>query len=159
MRGGPRAAPGGGDAGPAPRVDVGAAFAVFAARVDGWSTRTLRLPPSAGAPVEFSYQDPDPAHARATHRLLLDPGTLAVVAHERFEARPAGQRFVSAMFPLHSGSYFGQAGLLVFCLASLAMPLFTITGFQLYLDRRAKKRAGEQRRRDRELALARRSAG
>lgn len=156
---GPAPAGRGGEAGPAPAIDVAAAFARFDANVAAWSTRTLRLPSAAGAPVEFSYQDPDPAHERANHRLALDAGTLSVVAHERFEDRPAGQRFVSAMFPLHSGGWFGTAGVLVFCLASLAMPLFAITGFQLYLDRRAKKRAGEERRRARGLALAKRSAG
>lgn len=159
MRGGPGAAAGGRDVGPAPWIDVAAAFAAFDGQVAGWSTRTLRLPQSAGAPVEFTYLDRDPPHERANNRLALDAGTLAVGLHERFEARPPGQRFVAAMFPLHSGSYFGQAGLLVFCLASLVMPLFTVTGFQLYLDRRAKKRAGEERRRVRELALAKRSAG
>lgn len=156
------AAPGGRGAAPperAPDVDVAAAFAMFDREVAAWSTRTLRLPMQAGAPVEFSYQDPDPAHKRANHRLALDAGSFAVIAHERFEDKPAGQRLVAAMFPLHSGGYFGLAGLLVFCLASLAMPLFAVTGLQLYLDRRKKKRAGEDRRRARELALAARSAG
>ncbi len=139
--------------------DVAAAFAVFDGEVPAWSTRTLRLPAVPGAPLEFIYQDPDPAHERANHRLVLDAGSLAVAAHERFGDKPAGQRFVAAMFPLHSGSWFGGAGLFVFCLASLAMPLFTITGLQLYLDRRAKKRAGEDRRRARAFALAKRSAG
>lgn len=143
----------------APGVDVAAAFVVFDREVPAWSTRTLRLPAQPQAPVEFSYQDPDPAHERANHRLVLEAGSLAVSAHERFEDKPAGQRFVAAMFPLHSGSYFGVAGLVVFCLASLAMPLFAVTGLQLYLDRRKKKRAGEDRRRARELALASRSAG
>jgi len=160
-RGGPGAAPGGrgGEAGPAPVVDVAAAFAAFDAVVPAWSSRSLRLPAAAGAPVEFSYQDPDPAHERANHRLALDAGTLAVAAHDRFEDKPAGQRFVAAIFPLHSGSYFGLGGLLVFGLASLAMPLFAVTGLQLYLDRRKKKRAGIERRRARELALAKRPAG
>lgn len=159
MRGGPGGAPGGRDAGPAPVVDVAAAFAVFDAAVPSWSTRTLRLPAAPGAPVEFSYQGADPAHERANNRLVLDASTLAVAAHERFADKPAGQRFVAAIFPLHSGSFFGWPGLLLFCLASLAMPLFTVTGLQLYLDRRAKKRAGVERRRVRELALAQRSAG
>lgn len=149
----------GGEAGPAPVIDVAAAFASFDANVPAWSTRTLRLPAAAGAPVEFSYQDPDPAHERANHRLALDPVTLSVAAHERFEDKPAGQRFVAAMFPLHSGGWFGTAGVVLFCLASLAMPLFAVTGLQLYLDRRQKKRAGEERRRARGLAMSERSAG
>lgn len=142
-------------AGTAPARDVAAVYAVFDGQVPAWSTRTLRLPAMPGAPIEFSYQDPSPAHERENHRLALDAGSLAVTAHERFEARPVGQRLVAAIFPLHSGSYFGTAGLVVFCLASLAMPLFAVTGLQLYLDRRAKKRAGLARRKAREaLALS-----
>ena len=38
--------------------------------------------------------------------------------------------------PLHSGQFFGVAGTIVFMLASLCMPLFAITGWILYLQRR-----------------------
>lgn len=152
---GPRGAPpAAGEAGPAPRVDVAAAFAVFEGAVPAWSTLTLRLPTGAGQPLEFSYQDPSPPHSRANNRFVLDAGT--VVAHERYADKPFAQRLMAGILPLHSGAWFGGAGLFVFCVASLLMPLFTVTGLQLYLDRRAKKRAGLARRRERELA---RSAG
>ena len=42
-----------------------------------------------------------------------------------------------ASSPLHSGSYFGVAGVIVFLLASLAMPVFSVTGWIMYLQRRA----------------------
>lgn len=160
VRGGPpeAAAQPGASTGPS-AVDVAAALAVFDDVAPDWSTMTLRLPSSAGQPLEFSYQDRDPAHERANNQLLLDAATLAVTTHARHEHKPLGQRLMGAILPLHSGSYFGTAGLVLFCLASLSMPLFTITGFQLYLDRRSKKRAGEKRRRDREQERARRSAG
>jgi sulfite reductase (NADPH) flavoprotein alpha-component len=48
---------------------------------------------------------------------------------------------MSSIFPLHSGSFFGTPGVLAFFLASLAMPVFTITGWMLYLDRRSRKLA------------------
>lgn len=124
----------------APVTDVAAAFAAFNAIVSTTFTVTLRLPGSPGQPMEFSYQDPDPPHERATNRLVLDASTLAVTAHERHDDKPLGQRLMASIFPLHSGSYFGLAGLLLFGLASLLMPLFTVTGWQLYLDRRARKK-------------------
>ncbi|GAB2665669.1 PepSY-associated TM helix domain-containing protein [Arenimonas aestuarii] len=140
-------------------LDVQAAFAVFQAQVGDWTTVSLRLPDRPGASFEFSYRSGDAAHERANNRLVLDAATATVQAHERFADKPAAQRFMAGIFPLHSGAWFGPVGLAVFCLASLAMPLFAVTGLQLYLDRRAKKRAGRQRRRERALAAARRSAG
>jgi sulfite reductase (NADPH) flavoprotein alpha-component len=139
-RGGAPQAPRADPAPAAPPLDIAAAFATFDAAVPARSLVTLRWPASPGQPVEFSYQDPDPAHERANHRLLLDANTLAVATHERHEDKPFGQRIMAGIFPLHSGSFFGTAGLVLFFLASLAMPLFTITGWQLYLDRRAKKK-------------------
>ena len=130
-----------GDAAPPAALDVAAAFAAFDAVVPARSTLTLRLPTAAGQALEFSYQDPDPAHERANNKLVLEAGTLAVSAHERYDDKPAGQKIMASILPLHSGSFFGLPGLLLFGLASLAMPLFAITGWMLYLDRRRKKRA------------------
>lgn len=133
---GPRGAPA-----PSPALDLAAAFAAFDAAVPARSSLTLRLPTSPGQPLEFGYQDPDPPHERANNRLLLDAATLAVTGHERYYDKPAGQKIMASIFPLHSGSFFGLPGLVLFALASLAMPLFAITGWMLYLDRREKKRA------------------
>jgi sulfite reductase (NADPH) flavoprotein alpha-component len=122
-------------------LDTTALFAAFDAAVPARSVVTLRLPGAAGQPAEFSYQDPDPPHGRANNRLVLDAATGAVVQHERYDDKPTGQRLMASMLPLHSGEYFGLAGLVLFMLASLLMPLFTISGWMLYLDRRRKKAA------------------
>ncbi|WP_185057909.1 flavodoxin domain-containing protein, partial [Pseudomonas fluorescens] len=47
---------------------------------------------------------------------------------------------LSSIYALHVGSYFGLVGRIVLTLASLTMPLFFITGWLLYLDRRRKQR-------------------
>jgi sulfite reductase (NADPH) flavoprotein alpha-component len=89
-----------------------------------------------GRPIEFRYLDPRPAHERAFNTLAVDAeGNVA--RHERYEDKKLGARLVSSIFPLHSGSYFGVIGLVVFLLASLAMPLFALTGWIMYLQRRA----------------------
>lgn len=157
-RGGPPVAAAGRVA-TAGETDWARAYEAISAAVPAWSSLTLRLPATAGQPVEVSYLDAAPAHERASNRLVLDPVSLAVTEHDRHADRTPGARLMAGLFPLHSGSYFGPVGLFVFCVASLLMPLFTITGLQLYLDRRAKKRGGEARRRQRELARAAKSAG
>ncbi|HEU4600461.1 MAG TPA: PepSY-associated TM helix domain-containing protein [Steroidobacteraceae bacterium] len=43
--------------------------------------------------------------------------------------------------PLHSGQFFGMPGMIVFMLASVCMPLFAITGWLLYLQRRNQRAA------------------
>lgn len=124
-----------------PAPDVTAAFRAFHAAIPAYSTVTLRLPEKPGQPLEFSYQDPEPAHERANNTLALDAGTQAVVTHERYADKPIGQKLMAGILPLHSGSFFGLPGRVLFMLASLLMPLFTVTGWLLYLDRRRKKRA------------------
>lgn len=125
----------------AAQIDVAAAFRAFHAAVPAYSSATLRLPEKPGQTVEFSYQAQDPPHERANNRLELDPGTLAVIAHARYADKPLGQQLMAGILPLHSGSFFGLPGLTLFMLASLLMPVFTVTGWLLYLDRRRKKRA------------------
>jgi hypothetical protein len=67
-----------------------------------------------------------------------------VIRHDRCAERPFGVKLVNSMFVLHSGSFFGFIGLVLMMAASLLMPLFAITGWQLYLQRRAKKRAARR---------------
>ncbi|MGE4220999.1 MAG: PepSY domain-containing protein [Alphaproteobacteria bacterium] len=123
-----------------PAIDIAGAWAVFQAEAGGYSTVTLRLPARPGQPYEFRYQEPDPPHERANNTLSVDAaGT--VREHRRYADLPTGQKLMGSIFPLHSGSFFGTAGLIVFMLSSLLMPLFAITGWMLYLDRRARKRA------------------
>jgi sulfite reductase (NADPH) flavoprotein alpha-component len=47
---------------------------------------------------------------------------------------------LQSVYALHVGSYFGLPGRIIVTLASLSMPLFFVTGWLLYLDRRRKKR-------------------
>ena len=125
---------------PSPELDVAAAWHVFRQAAPAWSSVTLNWPRD-GEPVGFRYLDADPAHERARNELRLDPVTLAIAEHERYDTKPLRQRLVGGIFALHRGSYFGTAGVVVFMLASALMPLFAITGWMLYLDRRRKQRS------------------
>ena len=123
-----------------PPVDIDAAWQAFVAHVPAWSSATLSLPDDH-APIGVRYLDADPAHERARNELELDRWTLQPLAHERYDDGSWRQKIGASMFALHRGSFFGTGGVVVFMLASFAMPLFAITGWMLYLDRRRRKRA------------------
>jgi sulfite reductase (NADPH) flavoprotein alpha-component len=125
-----------------PPVNLDAAWSSFgtATAAQGFSTATLNLPQETGRPVEIRYVDKDPAHSRAHNTLALDATTGATQRHERYDDKPAGGRFMSSMLAWHSGSVFGVAGKVLFMLATLCMPLFAITGWMMYLQRRRRQK-------------------
>jgi len=127
----------------APQADLHAIWNAFLAHTTstGFGTATLTLPQQGGRPIEIRYIDADPAHERANNTIAFDPRTAALVRHERYDDKRAGEKFMSSIFPLHSGSFFGLPGVVAYMIASLAMPVFAITGWMLYLDRRRKKKA------------------
>jgi sulfite reductase (NADPH) flavoprotein alpha-component len=101
----------------------------------------LRLPPVAGQPAEVSYLLKDAEHPRAMNQLRLDPRDGRVLHHERYADKSFAAQLLTSVYALHTGEYFGILGRILMALASLAMPLFAITGWLLYLDRRRKKKA------------------
>jgi sulfite reductase (NADPH) flavoprotein alpha-component len=151
---GQRGQGGGQRAGGEAPIDVAALWTRFLAETGGYSQATLRLPAGAGQPVQFSYQIPEPPHERANNTLALDARTGEVRTHRQYAALPPGQKFMASIFVLHSGGFFGMGGLVLFMLSSFLMPLFAITGWMLYLDRRSKKRAALKLARDIKAAPA-----
>ncbi len=87
------------------------------------------------------YLRDDAPHERAFNQLALDPLSGEAGKHTRYEQQSFGDQLLTSVYALHVGSYFGLTGRILMMLASLAMPLFAITGWLLYLDRRRKKRA------------------
>jgi sulfite reductase (NADPH) flavoprotein alpha-component len=127
----------------APAVNLDMAWAAFQRETAavGFSTATLTLPQEPARPIEIRYVDANPAHDRAANTLSLDAASGAVVRHERYADKRVGEKFISSIFALHSGSFFGLPGMILYMLAGLSMPVFTVTGWMMYLDRRKKKRA------------------
>lgn len=109
----------------------------------GFSTATLTLPRQNGQPIEIRYADASPEHERAWNTMSLNAST--VLHHVRYADKPIGERFMASIFPLHSGSFFGLSGLLAYMLASLSMPVLTLTGWLMYLGRSKKKYAMKAR--------------
>lgn len=127
--------------GPLPTVDYVAVWDSIK-RVAGpdLSAWNLRLPPVAGQPATVYYMLSTAEHSRALNQITLDPATGAVSADSRYSEKSFPTKLLISNYALHVGSYFGIVGRIVMSLAALLMPLFFITGWLLYLDRRRKKR-------------------
>ncbi|WP_397450007.1 PepSY domain-containing protein [Pseudomonas sp. NA-150] len=142
LRKGPRpGAKGMAPEGPPPTVDYGAVWdsiqRVAGPELASWN---LRLPAVAGQPAMVFYLLRNAEHPRALNQISLDPATGKVSAQSRYADKSLGAKLLISNYALHVGSYFGIAGRLVMTSAALMMPLFFITGWLLYLDRRRKKR-------------------
>jgi len=127
--------------GPLPTVDYVAVWnsiqQVAGPELSAWN---LRLPPVAGQPAMVYYVLKNAPHPRALNQIMLDPATGKVSEQWRYSEKSFTARLLISNYALHVGSYFGIVGRIVMTLAALMMPLFFITGWLLYLDRRRKKR-------------------
>ncbi|MFC5475280.1 PepSY domain-containing protein [Paraherbaspirillum soli] len=130
-------------AAPRPSVptDLTLTWSVFLRETGGaYSSAQLRLPEQLGQPVQINYLDPDPAHEQARNRMSVQPSSGQVALHERYADKTAAGRLLASVYPLHVGTYFGWPGRIVMMLAGGGLPLFGISGWMLYLDRRRKQR-------------------
>lgn len=120
---------------------VDAGWTIFQSVVNSYSRVAIRLPQAPGQEMTFIYLEASPPHERASNRLVVDPANGTPLSHERYADKPLKARLIGSMLPLHSGSYFGATGKVLMMVASLAMPIFTVTGWMLYLERRRRKKA------------------
>lgn len=111
------------------------AWDTFARAAAGFTSVNVNLTAEPDRPLEFRYLDAQPSHERAFNTLAIDKEG-RVSKSERYQDKRLAAQLVSSIFPLHSGSYFGFVGVVVFAIASLAMPLFAVTGWLMYLRRR-----------------------
>ncbi len=100
----------------------------------------IRLPTVAGQPATIFYMLKDSPHPRALNQITLDPATGRVSEVARYADKSLGAQLLVSNYSLHVGSYFGLPGRIIMAAAALLMPLFFVTGWLLYLDRRRKKR-------------------
>jgi sulfite reductase (NADPH) flavoprotein alpha-component len=100
----------------------------------------LRLPQSPGQMATVFYILKTSPHPRALNQITLDPANGKLKAVSRYADKGYGAQLLVSNYSLHTGSYWGITGRIVITVAALLMPLFFITGWLLYLDRRRKKR-------------------
>ncbi|MGI3745188.1 MAG: PepSY domain-containing protein [Janthinobacterium lividum] len=103
-------------------------------------TYNLRMPQAPGQMATVFYLLKSAPHPRALNQITLDPADGTLKAVSRYTEKSLGAQLLISNYALHTGSYFGLIGRIVVTVAALLMPLFFITGWLLYLDRRRKKR-------------------
>lgn len=141
--GGEDGARGGRKDGVAPRPPIDPAWAAFrqeTANRYGWVRITQPQPAQPVKAISFDARPDDARHARQTDKYSYDPKTAALKKRDLYDRRPLGTIITQSMYELHRGAFFGLPGRIVMLLTSLTMPLFTVTGFLLYLSRRRRKR-------------------
>lgn len=127
--------------GPPPVADYRAMWSsIYSAAGPGLIAYNVRMPPVAGQPATVFYLLKNSPHDRALNQLILDPATGVISGHSRYSDKSLKAQLLTSVYALHIGSYFGLIGRILVTVAALTMPLFFITGWLLYLDRRRKKR-------------------
>ena len=127
--------------GPAPVANYDAIWSsIYSNAGPGLSAYNIRMPAVAGQPATVYYLLDNSPHDRALNQINLDPATGEVKSHDRYASKTFGSQLLTSVYALHTGSYFGLTGRIILTLSSVLMPLFFITGWLLYLDRRRKKR-------------------
>ncbi|QHF37407.1 hypothetical protein PS893_04077 [Pseudomonas fluorescens] len=145
VRGGRGPAP----SGPAPTADYAAMWSsIYSAAGPQLSSYNVRMPPVAGQPATVYFLLKTSPHDRALNQITLDPATGVVKRVDRYSDKSLKAQLLTSIYALHVGSYFGIIGRIILTIASLTMPLFFITGWMLYLDRRRKKRQIKDARKD-----------
>lgn len=117
------------------------AWNTFLAHAPNWASATIRLPERGSGAYQLTWIAQDGPHERARNRMSLRASDGALLKNEPYGAQTLGQRALTTIRPLHTGSYFGLPGRVIMMLASLALPGFAITGWLLYLGRRRQQRA------------------
>ena len=105
-----------------------------------YSTLTLNLPKKADGKIELSFVDAIPQHERARNKAIYNYRSARMESLELYEDKKLNEKIMSSMLPVHRGSFFGPVYQFLVMLAALAMPLFFITGWLLYLKRRKQKK-------------------
>jgi uncharacterized iron-regulated membrane protein len=81
--------------------------------------------------------------------LWVHPYTAEILVERSDRTRSAGETFMHWLFPLHSGSAFGTAGMVAMCATGVLPLLLGATGLWVWLRKRRGERIGRERRQQR----------
>ena len=123
-------------------ISVDLAWATFATEAaNNFKFASISFPRSEKDPVMINYVTPDATNDRQRSSMTINAASGELISDQPYKPlEPLGKRIMQGIYELHTGEWFGTPGLIINMTASLLMPLFTITGFLLYFDRRKKKR-------------------
>lgn len=135
-----RAGRGGGEQNPQTPADIGRAWTMFERRTAPIRYEKITATFRDGGQVQFRAKLAGGRHDRVSDEISVNAAQGRITSHMPYAERSLGQDIFTSIYEIHRGAYFGMVGRIGIMLASLAMPLFTITGFLLYFARRRSKR-------------------
>ena len=112
------------------------AQAVFPQAMVGY----VQVPGRAAQPVRVRLKMPDDPHPNGLSSVWLDPVTGTVLKAVRWNELDPGNRFISTMYPLHTGALGGPAHTVAVALSGLTLAALGATGLFLWWKRRALRR-------------------
>lgn len=129
---------------PAARATHSALDAAYAAATAG-GTRPphmtlIALPGPDLAPIRIRTLASASDLPKARDEITFDPVDGRLLTQARFADKPLGRQMAENMLEVHRGRFFGGVVAFLFFAASLAMPLFAVTGLVLYALRRGARR-------------------
>ena len=125
----------------AARIQVADAVAAAQARFPAARIGRVTLPAKPGQPYEVRLrQDGELRQGSGATRVSIDAGDASVLKVIDPLAARGGDRFISWLFPLHTGEAFGLAGRAFISVFGLAPLLFFVTGLVVWLKLRRKSK-------------------
>ncbi len=118
------------------QLHVAAAQALFP---QGRVSRLI-FPAKPGQPYEVRVRQPgEMRHGDGATRITIDSGDGVVLRVVDPLTMRSGDRFLSWMFPLHTGEAFGTAGRVFISVIGIAPLVFSVTGLVMWLKFRRPK--------------------
>jgi uncharacterized iron-regulated membrane protein len=105
----------------------------------------VHIPPRGNTGVLFYLTEPSDLHRLGDTIAWVHPVTGEILVERSNRTRSAGEAFMHWLFPLHTGSAFGPAGLLMMCIAGLMPLLLAGTGLWVWLRKRRGERISRER--------------
>ena len=105
-----------------------------------YSSLTISIPKKSDGKIELSFFDAIPQHERARNKAVYNYQTAKIESIELYADKKLNEKIMSSILPVHRGSFFGPVYQFMVMLAALAMSLFFISGWMLYLKRRKQKK-------------------
>ncbi|MFZ6749225.1 PepSY-associated TM helix domain-containing protein [Undibacterium sp. Ren11W] len=121
---------------PSKALDLAAVWTSFRTEVPHYQKLILLLPSGSASTVQILYLDKQAAHPYANNRMVFDAASGVLQTHERYADKSPSAKLMASLYALHSGSFFGSAGMLIMMLVALLMPVLAVTGWTMYLSRR-----------------------
>ena len=108
-------------------------------------------PRQTGGYLVYLHQ-PGDEHRLGDTILWVHPITAEILVERSDRTRNRGEALMHWLFPLHSGTAFGTAGMVAMCLTGAVPLLLVFTGLWVWLRKRRGEKISRDRRRAREQA-------